>query len=129
MATTLFNNNITKFIFRKINTSDELLLRIILFLTPNMIYTYSTKENRIITVKNKYLYTNNGYTKFMLIDSENNHYCVNNTLWFWKWNSIEDWNTIEINKPIKINYYGYRIPVFGIFPNIYHTESKINLYN
>lgn len=129
MATTLLNNNILKVIFRRISSTDDLLFRLGLFLTPNMLYTYSTKETKIITIKNKYMYTNNAFTKFMVIDSENNHFCVNNTIWFWKWDSIEDWNNIELNKQIKINYYGYRIPVFGMFPNVYNTQFKFNLLN
>jgi hypothetical protein len=54
----------------------------------------------------------------MIIDKNGHHYNVNNSFWYWKWNSIEDCCQLETNNEIHIKYYGYRVPVFGIFPNI-----------
>ena len=54
----------------------------------------------------------------MVIDEQNNHYNVNNSLWYLKWNSIEDWHNINKDEEIIIKYYGWRFPPFGIFPNI-----------
>jgi len=56
----------------------------------------------------------------MVIDDNNKHYNVNNSLWYWKWDSIEDWNSIELNETNKLSvkYYGLRIPFLGFFPNI-----------
>jgi hypothetical protein len=61
-----------------------------------------------------------GYTDFMIIDNKGRHFNVNNSLWYWKWNSIEDWHNIDEKSEEKllIKYYGWRVPLLGLFPNI-----------
>lgn len=86
-------------------------------------YTFKTTNNKIIDVQDKYQFTRNGFTEFMIIDKNGEHYNVNNSLWYWKWDSIEDWNKIQTNKQIVIKYYGLRIPLLGIFPNIVNTNA------
>jgi hypothetical protein len=81
-------------------------------------YAYGTKSTDAIKVSNTYMYTQNGFTQFMIIDKNGKHYNVNNSFWYWKWNSIEDWHKIEI-----VKYYGYRIPLLGIFPNIVSSQN------
>ena len=54
----------------------------------------------------------------MVIDNKGRHFNVNNSMWYWKWDSIEDWHKIKNNNKINVKYYGLRIPVLGIFPNI-----------
>jgi len=93
-------------------------------------YTYGTTKNNIITINKKYTFTRNGVTEFMIIDNNNKHYNVNNSVWFWKWDSIEDWYNLELNKQLPIKYYGYRIPWLGLFPNIVSSnQDKILDYN
>jgi hypothetical protein len=61
----------------------------------------------------------------MIIDENNKHYNVNNSFWYWKWNSIEDWSTLRENESINIKYYGYRIPFLGFFPNIVCSKDEV----
>lgn len=82
------------------------------------VYAFATAENKIIKVANKYQFDRNGFTEFMIIDDNGKHYNVNNSVWYQKWDSIEDWHKLETNKEIVIKYYGWRIPLFGLFPNI-----------
>ncbi len=82
------------------------------------IYTFSTEKNDAIIVTKKYKMNRNGYTDFMVVDDKGRHFNVNNSLWFWKWDSIEDWHKIVENQQLFIKYYGWRIPVLGFFPNI-----------
>jgi hypothetical protein len=107
------------------NYSIKLFFIPILF---NGIYAYSTKKEKNITIVKKYKFVRNGFTEFMIIDSYGNHYNVNNSFWFLKFNSLEDWHKIDPlnesnnkNGNIKIAYYGYRIPFLGLFPNIIDT--------
>lgn len=86
-------------------------------------YAYGTQKTGIIHVNRSYMYTQNGGTEFMVIDQNGNHYNVNNSFWYWKWNSIEDWHKMDINDVIHIKYYGYRIPLFGMFPNIVYSRN------
>ena len=87
-------------------------------------YALITCKNTDIKVDKKYQFDRNGFTEFMIIDENGKHYNVNNSLWYWKWNSNEDWHKIQTNKEIKIKYYGWRVPLFGIFPNIITTIYK-----
>jgi hypothetical protein len=54
----------------------------------------------------------------MIVDNKGRHFNVNNSLWYWKWDSIEDWEKIEKDKQLLVKYYGWRSPIFGLFPNI-----------
>jgi hypothetical protein len=87
------------------------------------VYTYSSTKSSTIVIKDKYQFDRNGITEFMLIDETGKHYNINNSLWYWKWNSIEDWHKLEVNSHMRIKYYGYRIPLIGIFPNIFMSNK------
>lgn len=121
MSKSFFFNN--KFFFRQIpNLSDLENLTIFgMIIASHFTYAISTKQKNEITIKKKYKFVKNGFTEFMIIDENGKHYNVNNSFWYWKWNSIEDWNYMEINKKIIIHFYGFRIPILGIFPNIFNT--------
>lgn len=86
-------------------------------------YALGTVENKIIKINTKYLFDRNGFTDFMIIDDNGKHYNVNNSLWYWKWDSIEDWHKLQPNKDIVIKYYGWRVPIFGLFPNIIMSKQ------
>ena len=92
-------------------------------------YAVGTKREKEINIVSKYKFTRNGFTEFMIIDSEGNHYNINNSFWYWKWDSIEDWSSIEANKKINTKYYGFRVPILGIFPNIVSSNYTKNEKN
>ena len=87
------------------------------------LYALGTVENKIIKINTKYQFDRNGFTEFMIVDDNGKHYNVNNSLWYWKWDSIEDWHKLEPNKDIVIKYYGWRVPLFGMFPNIVMSKQ------
>jgi hypothetical protein len=88
------------------------------------IYAFGTAETKFIKLKQKYTFDRNGFTEFMIIDDNGNHYNVNNSVWYWKWDSIEDWHKLETSKEIAIKYYGWRVPLLGLFPNIIMTRQE-----
>jgi len=102
-------------------------MRVILgttLLTCHGLYSYLTYKNETITVIKKYKINRNGFTELMIIDNNGRHYNLINSFWYWKWNSIEDWHKIEENEGnLFIKYYGWRIPLLGLFPNIIKTEK------
>lgn len=87
-------------------------------------YSYFSQKNKNIEVFDKYTFDSNGYTNFMIVDTENNHYKVGNNLWFWKWDSIEDWFSVKKGTTMPIWYYGYRVPFLGFFPNIIDINNN-----
>ena len=46
-------------------------------------------------------------------------YRVSNVWWRADFNNEEDWNTLEIGKTYRVKGWGYRVPLFGMYPNIY----------
>ena len=92
-------------------------------------FALATNVREEICITKKYKYDTNGFTNFMIVDDKGRHFNVNNSFWYWKWDSIEDWANIETNtnKKININYYGYRIPFLGMFPNVVRISSNSTL--
>ena len=86
-------------------------------------YAIGTKEEKEIIVVKKYKFDRQGFTEFMVVDINGKHYNINNSLWYWKWNSIEDWSLIKENSTINAKFYGWRVPLFGIFPNIVNSTD------
>jgi len=82
------------------------------------LYSYSSCKRDTIKIQKKYTFIQNSNTQFMIIDQNEKHYNVNNSFWYWKWDSIEDWSTLREDDSINIKYYGYRVPFLGFFPNI-----------
>jgi hypothetical protein len=86
------------------------------------VYALGTAKTDMIKVDKKYQFDKYGFTQFMIIDHNGKHYNVSNSIWYLKWNSIEDWHKLktstEQDKDIIIKYYGWRVPLFGMFPNI-----------
>lgn len=89
-------------------------------------FTYSifTDNKEEIIIDNKYKMVRNGFTNFMIIDNKGRHFNINNSLWYWKWDSLEDWSSIKNGDKISVRYYGWRVPIFGLFPNIVKSRSK-----
>jgi hypothetical protein len=88
------------------------------------IYAFGTSETKFIKIKQKYTFDRNGFTEFMIIDENNKHYNVNNSIWYWKWNSIEDWHSIKEEQKLNTLTYGWRLPILGLFPNIVSCQNN-----
>ena len=112
------SNLIQSFGYSKRFTDNKKIIGILSFIGSSAIYAYGTEKEHNIEIKSKYKYTKSGFTKFMIIDKNDDHYCVNNSMWYLKFDSIEDYNKINVGSIIYIKYYGYRIPILNMFPNI-----------
>jgi hypothetical protein len=101
-------------------------LRISLFgLGLHGIYAYGTETTAMIQMVDKYTMVNHGTTSFMVVDGDGRHFNVNNSLWFWKWDSIEDWHNLKLHEPLLVRYYGVRYPLLGFFPNIVYHKPDV----
>ena len=96
-------------------------------ISSNFFYAILTREEKEIIVKKKYKFDRSGFTEFMIIDSNDKHYNLNNSLWYWKWDSIEDWYSIKEEQKLNTLTYGWRLTILGMFPNI--VSSKYNKSN
>jgi hypothetical protein len=89
----------------------------------HLLYTFNTVRKEEIRVVKKYKMTNYGFTDFMVVDDKGRHYRVNNSVWFWKWDSIEDWTSIQPDSTLHTQVYGVRLPALGVFPNIVYSDK------
>ena len=87
-------------------------------------YVYSTKKQETIYVLDTYQRVHCGSTFFMVVDGEGRHFNVGNSMWFWRWDAVEDWHRIQRGYPLTIKRYGWRIPPLGLFPTIVKTHEK-----
>jgi len=113
---------------KKLN-KDSILINSLLFMSGSFLHlTYSlgTSNYKYSKIIKKYKIVRNGFTDFMIITNDEKHYNVNNSLWYWKWNSIEDWHKMQEGDTIYFDYYGWRIDFLGIFPNIYYYRYSIS---
>ena len=88
------------------------------------VYAYGTSNTEEITIVSKYQMDLHGFTKFMVHDEKGRHYAVNNSYWYWKWDSVEDWSKMYKGDRITVHYYGIRAPLFGLFPNIVGVKTE-----
>jgi hypothetical protein len=127
MSRTFFNI-ILKNLF-KIKNPVVLLTTSVTMISSNFFYAILTKEEKEIVVKKKYKFDRSGFTEFMIIDSNDKHYNLNNSLWYWKWDSIEDWYSIHEEQKLNTLTYGWRVPILGLFPNIVSSQYNKNRKN
>jgi hypothetical protein len=129
-----FLKNYKKLLTEWTDFSSNMNIDIVSFITfSHLSYAYGTQKKREIKVKQKYQYqyTKNGFTEFMIVDDNDKHYRINNCIWYLKWDGIEDWVKINKNDVLNIKYYGLRIPMFGMFPNVIsidNTDCKFYSY-
>lgn len=111
--------NDTRYEINKNNT--ELWFKLLIIttgFTGHGVYALSTSKKDSSVIVKKYKMVRNGFTEFMIIDNKGMHFNVNNSLWYWKWNSVEDWSNMKEGDELYFKYYGWRLPVLGLFPNI-----------
>ena len=90
--------------------------------TSHCVYALITRKNNQSKIIKKYTMVRDGNTEFMVIDEKGRHFNLNNSFWYWKWDSIEDWSNIKEGDELYFKYYGWRLPLFGLFPNIYMSD-------
>ena len=92
------------------------------------IYAYGTQFEKDIVINKKYERIkgskNSTSQIFMVSDSENNHYRVSKSVWFWQWYSTEMWSDMEEYKEYHVKGYGIRFGPLGTYPNIYNIKRK-----
>ena len=106
---------------------NNITIHSLLFMSGSLLhlsYSLGTSNIKSSKIIKKYKMVRNGFTDFMIITDKGEHYNINNSLWYWKWNSIEDWHNMKEGGTIYFNYYGWRIDFLGIFPNIYYYSFR-----
>lgn len=106
------------------NNFKIFILIIITFIILNILYVYTTKFTKIITIDEKHSYgSNNNKGNQTVSDKKNNIYIVSNTPYLLHWKSVELFNKLDKEKKYKIEGYGKRIPFLTMFPNIVKAKE------
>lgn len=113
------------------NTHYYGLIILLTLILIHVIYVYSTRFERIITIKEKQTFSSEGnitskssMIKNTVSDENGNIYQISSSLPLLHFTSAEILLNIEKNKKYKISGYGWRIPILGIFPNIVAIVSQ-----
>jgi len=88
----------------------------------NFLYYFGTRFQKSVMVKKTFnIYKKNG-KGLMFEDTNNQTYRVSN-LWFkGEFDSMEDWNLLQPGQQATIEGYGYRVPMLGMYPNVYSVQ-------
>jgi len=87
-----------------------------------ILYIFLTRKFKTIVVRQKFTITSWGFTKYIIIDSNNNIYELSNNYWFVKQDAINDWIKLRVNKKYKIYCYGFTSTNIGTIPQIIDIE-------
>lgn len=87
-------------------------------------FDYGNEQILEITVKDKYVKTYDEDGKYLVVDTNNNTYEIEDLLFKGKFNSTDLYNKIDIGETYKITTTGYRMQFFSMYQNI-NTLEKI----
>ncbi len=102
--------------------NKTIIIFFIIIIIINIVYTYGTKFEKKITVKeinNLYVYKSSGN---FLSDTNNNIYRISNSIFYLFFTSTELYEKIDPNKTYNIKGFGLRIPIIGLYPQIISAD-------
>ncbi len=76
------------------------------FIICQILYIYITRKTKTIVVKQKFIITSWGFSRYIIVDSNGDIYELANVCWFAKLDAINDWIKLKVNKKYKIFCYG-----------------------
>jgi len=122
----LITNDNYKSILKK-----ELLLSSIISILILFIYRYLTHFEKIITVKERYIYGGGNHvghvTDFVVVDTDNKNYVICDSIINWQFYSRELWTGLENGKTYHVKGHGIRfsfLSIIDFFPNIISIKEK-----
>jgi len=82
------------------------------------LYARGTGTEEEIRIQKTYMMVRGAYTEFMVVDDKGRHMNVSNSLWYWKWDAVEEWGRLQVGDTRRVRLYGWRSPLWGLFPNV-----------
>ena len=116
----------------KTSTYYTLLITIIVaFAVAHIIFVFTTRFTKTITVLKKYTsLEDHSTTKYMDIEVKYNViardgevFSVVDSLWLWSWNKVSTWDKLTPGKTYKIEGYGYSVNMLNWHPNIVRIQE------
>lgn len=88
----------------------------------NMLYAYVTRFEKKIKIKETNVFRGK-YGLNTIADTDGNLYSVENSWFYLFFNSTELYTRFDAGNTYDITGYGYRIPLFNVYPNIIRAEK------
>lgn len=85
---------------------------------------YGNEKTFEITVKDKYIKTYGEQGKYLVVDTNNNTYEIEDLLFKGKFNSTDIYNNLDVGKTYTVTTTGYRMPSLSSYQNINIIEEK-----
>lgn len=83
---------------------------------------YMTQGTESIVVKDKTVMVTSK-SSYYLIFTEKEVFKNDDSLWYWKWNSSDVYNSLEVSKSYTVKVYGFRVPFLSWYRNIISVEK------
>ena len=126
-------NTLSKIIlFINKNPYTSIIILIFLILIGDSIIFLLTKFKKTIIIKNKYITSNRSlwkayvhYNEYIIVDTENNIYKIEGPIFLGldDKETINIYNSLNVNSQYTINVYGYKINMFGDYQLLYNVEN------
>lgn len=92
------------------------------FILFSLLMGYLNSKTYEIEVKDKFIKTADNEGKYLVVDTNNNTYKIEDLFFIGKFNSTDIYNSIEVGKKYKIKTTGFRIHIFSMYQNINKVE-------
>lgn len=114
-----------KFSFSSFLSSDLFIVFFVLFILiigviVRIIYYFSTKFTKTITIKDKYTNGMRNTIIYTVVDTDNKIYQIDNVWFLFDFNKAENYNMIKLNSKYIVSGYGITIDMFSLYPTIYN---------
>lgn len=95
-----------------------IIIGIIVAIMFPIIHDYTNKQVIAIEIKDKYIKRNNNTDVYMIVDSDNNTYCITDLFFKGKFNSTDIYNSLEIGQAYLVEVTGVRNRFLSWYQNI-----------
>ena len=89
----------------------------------NIGYTYGTSGEKTITIEKSEMVINSG-GKYLIFTKNNGVFENTDSFFRFKFNSSDMYSLLKEDKTYNVKYYGWRIPLFSMYPNIYEATKQ-----
>lgn len=96
-------------------------LMVVALLSP-VYYVYGTSETETVAVEDTFYRVSDGKQIYMVEFSDGRTMRVSDSLLRGHFSSTDDWRALRAGESVEVSYYGWRIPVLSVFPNVYRVN-------
>ena len=118
-------------LFRKNSYGGVTIVLVILFMLMHMVYVYSTRFTKRITVQRTYTSLesesrNSIRTTYHVVATSGHVYDVSNSFWLWSWGAADKWAALQKGKTYTVSGYGKYVSMLDAHPQITRVVSGMS---